>query len=268
MRLLKGADLVDFIKQRQLSQVRNLRQAHGVYPHLAIIRVVDDPVIDTYMRLKRNYGKDILVEVTVYREEQNKALSLIKQLNSDTSVHGIIVQLPLSDPQQTDEICDAVYPEKDIDGLGKDTLFEPATPMAISWLLAGYNIELAGKKITLVGGGKLVGLPLAKMWLASGYDVKVLDKDTFEPSLLKSSDVIVTATGVPGLVTSDMLSIGCVVVDAGTTSEQGTIVGDIASDVYERNDLTITPVKGGVGPLTVTALFDNLIRAAAKAASK
>lgn len=173
------------------------------------------------------------------------------------------MQLPLENPAETDEIVDTVAPEKDVDALGKNAVLDPATPLAITWLLAGYNVELNGKKIVLVGRGKLVGAPLERMLLASGYDVEVVDSRTPDiKAVVSEADVVITATGQPGVVTADMIKQGAVVVDAGVAGEQGKTVGDLADDVYGRDDLTITPKKGGVGPLTICALFDNVIRAA------
>ena len=156
-----------------------------------------------------------------------------------------------------------VAPEKDVDALGALAQFEPATPMAIQWLLAGYNVDLHGKKVLLVGRGKLVGAPLEKILRQSGVDVTVADRSTETLTRLsKESDVIITATGSPAIIYSDMVKQGAVVVDAGVASEDGKTVGDVAADVYDRDDITITPQKGGVGPLTVSALFENVIRAA------
>jgi len=160
-----------------------------------------------------------------------------------------------------------VASEKDVDGLGKNPNFVPATAMAIDWLLAGYNIDLYGKKIAIVGNGRLVGAPLNRIWKNAGFDATVYDSTTDNLAVeIKAADVIVTATGVPGLVTSDMIKQSAVVVDAGTAAEHGKIVGDLSADVRERQDLTITPTKGGVGPLTVTALFDNVITSARRVA--
>lgn len=271
MKLLNGAELRDYIKVRQAKQVRALRQAWGIFPKLAIIQCNDDPVIDAYVRLKPKYGEDILVATDVYKIPQSEAIAKIRELNVDETVHGIIVQLPLIDPpEQTQEILDAVAPEKDVDALGINATLDPATPLAINWLLAGYNVDLRDKKIVIVGNGRLVGAPLAKMWRNSGHDVTVLtreDKDI--AAKIHEADIIVTATGKAGLITSDMIKVGAVVVDAGTASEDGVIKGDVAPEVYEtRDDLKITPVKGGVGPLTVAALFDNVIQAARKAADE
>jgi methylenetetrahydrofolate dehydrogenase (NADP+)/methenyltetrahydrofolate cyclohydrolase len=263
MKLLNGSELASFVKERQAHQVRGLRQHDKVFPRLAIVQTADNPVIDTYVRLKRVYGADILITVDAYKIPQPDVPAKIKELNADPLVHGIIIQLPLDDPGETDTIVNLVTPEKDVDGLGQNARYDSATAAAINWLLTGYGVDLRGKRIVVVGQGRLVGAPLARMWRDSGYNVTALDKST--PDIraeLLSGDVIVSATGVPGLITADMIQPGAVVVDAGTASEGGKIVGDVAADVYERDDITITPTKGGVGPLTIAALFDNVIRAA------
>jgi methylenetetrahydrofolate dehydrogenase (NADP+)/methenyltetrahydrofolate cyclohydrolase len=267
MKVLNGREIAGFIKERQAHEVRALRQAHQIEPRLAIIAVKDDPIINTYVRLKKKYGSDILVDVDVHEVPQVQATATIKQLNDDPSVHGIIVQLPLTDPTQTDAIVNTVAPSKDVDALGAHALFDPATPMAIMWLLAGYNIDLAGKQVLLIGRGKLVGAPLEKLLLSSGVNVSSVDRNVTDLSAhTQDADVLITATGSPAILYPEMIKQGAVVVDAGVASESGKTVGDLAPAVYERDDLTITPTKGGVGPLTVCALFENVIRAASRVA--
>ncbi len=267
MKLLNGKDLADYIKERQARDVRALRQAHHIEPKLAIVLTVDHPTINVYMRMKKRYGADLLIDVDVHAVKQDDAPALIKQLNEDDTVHGIIVQLPLERPEETESLVNLVAPEKDVDALGKDAIFEPATPMAILWLLSGYNVELRGKKVLLVGRGKLVGAPLERMFKASGIDVSVADRSTTDLAAEAiRADVIITATGSPAILFSSMIKHGAVVVDAGVAGEEGKTVGDLAADVYERDDLTLTPTKGGVGPLTVCALFENVIRAARRVA--
>lgn len=263
MKLLNGSELAGFIKERQAKQVRSLRQAQGTAPKLAIVVLKEDPVINTYVALKKRYGADIQVDVDIHRVAQTQAKQLIQQLNGDCSVHGIIVQLPIEDPSQTDEILNLVHPQKDVDALGENARFEPATPMAIMWLLAGYNVDLKDKKIVLIGRGKLVGAPLEKQLIESGQNVEVITREAKDlKTHTKKADIIITATGSSAILFSDMIKEKAVVVDAGVASEDGKTVGDVADEVYERDDLTITPKKGGVGPLTVCALFENVIRAA------
>ncbi len=261
-KLLNGRDLADYIKERQGHQVRALVQAHGIQPKLAILTTGENSVIEVYMRMKKRYGAEIGIEVDIHTVDQADLLPLIKKLNKDDSVQGMIVQLPLKDPSQTDEVVDAIAPAKDVDALGKDAIYEPATPLSIIWLLAGYNIDLKDKKILLIGRGKLVGAPLERMFQASKYDVEVANsKVTDLKAMALKADVIISATGRAGILQADMIKPGAVVVDAGTASEGGKTVGDVEPAVFERDDITITPQKGGVGPLTVCALFENTIRA-------
>ena len=211
------------------------------------------------MSLKQAYGEDIGIEVVVTKIATNDAEEKIRAAAEDETTTGIIVQLPLSECDMS--ILDLIPAAKDVDGLRGES--DTATAMAIHWLLTGYGIDLRGKKLGIIGHGKLVGAPLEKMWRESGYDVTVYDKGD-DTSTLPDCDVVVTATGVPGLIKSAMLKHGAVVVDAGTASEGGVIKGDVDDAVREREDLTITPKIGGVGPLTVTMLFERVLQAAQK----
>jgi len=268
MKLLNGKELAGYIQERQAREVRALRQAWHIEPKLAIVVTVDHPTINVYMRVKKRYGADIMIDVDVHQIDQADAAALIQQLNADDSVHGIIVQLPLARPEETETLVNLVAPEKDVDALGKDAIFDPATPLAILWLLAGYNVDLhQGKKVLLVGRGKLVGAPLERMLQDSDVNVSVADRTTADlKAETLQADIIITATGSPAILFPAMVKQGAVIVDAGVAGEEGKTVGDVAPKMYERDDLTITPVKGGVGPLTVCALFENVIRAARRVA--
>ena len=267
MRELNGSELAGFIKERQAKQVRALRQAWHINPRLAIVTDVENPVIEMYMRLKQRYGADILIDVEIHRVPAGGALEVIQELNNRDDVQGIILQLPISNSDQTDELLESIREDKDVDGLRKKAIFQAATPTAISWLLAGYGVDLKNKKVAIVGRGRLVGAPLEKMWLKSGVDVTVFEKGD-DLSQLINYDIIVSATGVPRLIKSRMIKPKAVVIDAGTASENGKIIGDASEEVRQRNDVIITPKKGGVGPLTVSALFDNVITACLKIANQ
>jgi methylenetetrahydrofolate dehydrogenase (NADP+)/methenyltetrahydrofolate cyclohydrolase len=258
MKELNGRELAGYVKERQARQVRQLR-AKKIFPKLAIFYDNDSPVIAKYMSLKQTYGEDIHIDVEVIKISANDAEEKLKAAAEDANVTGIIVQLPLAECDMG--ILDLIPLEKDVDGLRGES--DTATAMAIHWLLTGYGIDLEHKKLAIVGHGKLVGAPLEKMWRESNYDVTVFDKGD-DLNLLPDYDVIVTATGVPGLIKSQMIKYGGVIVDAGTASEGGVIKGDLEDAARERDDLTLTPKIGGVGPLTVAMLFDNVIRAANK----
>ena len=258
MKELNGRELAGCIKERQVHTVKALR-SRKIFPKLAIFYDNDSPVIAKYMSLKQAYGEDIGIEVVVTKIATNDAEEKIRAAAEDETTTGIIVQLPLSECDMS--ILDLIPVAKDVDGLRGES--DTATAMAIHWLLTGYGIDLRGKKLGIIGHGKLVGAPLEKMWRESGYDVTVYDKGD-DTSTLPDCDVVVTATGVPGLIRSTMLNYGAVVVDAGTASEGGVIKGDVDDAVREREDLTITPKIGGVGPLTVTMLFERVLQAAQK----
>ena len=262
MKILNGSELAGFIKERQSHEVRTLR-ASGITPTLLIIRDNDNPVISKYVSLKIQYGEDIGVRVNVFEAKSSTAIrEKILSANADPSIHGIILQLPITEKEKTDELTNLIAPEKDVDGLSNHGNFDSATATAILWLLAGYDIDLARQKIAIVGRGKLVGAPLYQMFINSNYDVTLFHRGD-NLTKLKQYDTIITATGVPGLIVDEYVKSGAVLVDAGTASEKGVIKGDIANSVRTRTDLAaITPLTGGVGPLTVTCLFDHVIQAA------
>lgn len=262
-KLLNGKELSLFIKEQQAKEVRSLKQSKNINPTLAIVRTNPNPVTDTYVNLKAKYGEDIGVGVKVYDCDEQEIKNVIAECNSNDEIQGIIVQLPLKNPENTDEIVNLINENKDVDGLNKNTKFDPATPTAINWLLAGYNIELAGKNIVINGGGRLVGAPLTEMWQNSGYNATLITSKTDnKEEILRSADVIISAVGKPGIITSEMIKDGAVVIDAGTSTDSNGIVGDVENEARNREDIKITPVKGGVGPLTVCALFHNVLLAA------
>lgn len=282
MKILNGRELAGFIKERQANVVCGIIGSGGVdslgrVPKLLIIRDSDNPVITKYVDLKKRYGEDIGVEVEDFCAQSiEEVRARILEANEDPSISGMIVQLPLKDSTKTDEVVSLIAPSKDVDGLAAGVgssaagsakanapRFDSATATAINWLLSGYDISLKPPvRIALVGRGRLVGGPLIRMFSASGYDFDVFGRDG-DLTKLTEYDVIITATGRPRLIVNEMVKPGAVVVDAGTASEDGVLVGDLDDVVRERKDLrAITPKVGGVGPLTVSVLFENVINAA------
>lgn len=270
MKILDGRELASFVKERQAKEVRRLR-AEKIFPKLLIIRDSDNPVIVKYVRLKQRYGEDIGIEVEdFFAKNTDEIREKIKSANNDPTISGMIVQLPILEKEKTEEIVSLIAPEKDVDGLSnaENPLFDSATATAINWLLAGHGIELVSKKIALVGWGKLVGRPLERMWKNSGFNVTVFRSHS-DLAELKNFDVIVSATGVPHLIKPEMVKPGAVIVDAGTASENGVLTGDVDEEVRKRTDLSaLTPLIGGVGPLTVTVLFEDVIQAAQQSAAQ
>ena len=266
-KMLNGSDLAGFIKARQLRQSRRLwGLKNGVRPQLDIIKTVHEPAIEMYVNLKKRYGDDIEVDVNIHDIEMSRIEAKIKELNQDASSNAVIIQLPLAKPEKTSDILRMVAANKDVDGLNPDgSDYDAATATAILWLLNGYNVELRGKHILVVGQGKLVGAPVSKYLELSGLDVQRVDETVHNLAKeVAAADIIITATGQPELIKSDWIQPETVVVDAGVAGESGKIYTDVEAAARERNDITITPVKGGVGPLTVCALFENVLQAASR----
>ena len=176
--------------------------AAGTTPCLASVIVGDDPASVTYVRMKENRSRKVGMEsrhVGLPGETTTAELvAVISGLSADPAVHGIIVQLPLERPEETEQVVNLVAPEKDVDGLGVQAVLDPATPLAIMWLLAGYNVELRGKRVLLVGRGRLVGAPLERMLTSAGIDVHVATRETGDlAEQAAEADVIITAAGSP-----------------------------------------------------------------------
>lgn len=259
---LDGDELASYIKQRHAGEIRSMR----VKPKLAIIMHADSGVATrTYVeRTKKGYAVDIGADCEIHEVnlDQPGVMDLIERLNDDTTVHGIIVQLPYPDVE-VEEVLAAVAPHKDIDGLGPESNFDMPTPQAILWLLAGYNISYKAKKVAVVGQGRLVGAPVADMLETSGAIVTRCDYSTTDlKSVTLGSEIVISATGQPALITPDMIKPETVVIGAGTSDVGGSTKGDLDKDLYKDETLKIARNTGGVGPVTVAALFDNLLIAA------
>lgn len=263
---LNGREVADFIKNSQAASVAKL----DFTPRLLILRDNDNPVINKYVNLKIRYGADIGVEVVdQILPNLDQLKSALKLHNQDPSTHGIILQLPLKNTDvDVSEIVSLITPDKDVDGLSETAKFDSATATAVHLLLNSYDISLQQKKLAIVGYGRLVGKPLAKIWQNSGLNPTIFRRHD-DLSKLINFDIIVSATGSPRLITSDMLKSGATVVDSGTASENGILLGDVDDSVRDRSDLSaITPKIGGVGPLTIAVLFSHLITAATKQKSQ
>lgn len=256
---LDGDELASYIKARHVGEIRSL----PVKPKLAIIMHPKSGVATrTYVeRTKKGYAQDIGADCHIHEVAMNTAelIDLINQLNTDTTVNGIIVQLPYPDVD-TEQILASVAPHKDIDGLGPESNFDMPTPQAILWLLAAYNLTYKDKKVAVVGQGRLVGGPLSDLLENSGALVTRCDDQTTNlQAITLDSDVIISATGQPKLIKPSMVKSGTVIIGAGTSDIGGSTKGDLDKELYNDDSLKIARNTGGVGPVTVAALFDNLL---------
>lgn len=259
--ILDGRSLADFIKVRHFQQARSFRLA----PKLAIINASADPATHSYLTAKITYGQDIGVVVETHSPKANTSniQELIQTLNQDNSVDGIIVQLPLPKSIDTAAVLDSVAPAKDVDGLGKASKFDPATPTAVLWLLAGYGVEFKDRTVAIIGQGRLVGAPLAKILQDSGAHVRTADVHTKDlAAVTKGASIVVSAVGQPGIIKPDMIDPDTVIIDGGLGSQDGELAGDVDPAVQDVAGVKLTLPRGGLGPMTVAALYENLLRAA------
>lgn len=231
-------------------------------PHLAVVLVGHDPNSELYVSsIKQKRAQELGVEFTIHRLDANasedRIMATITELNNQPSVTGIIVQLPLPENINVDRILNTVAPEKDVDGLGKNSQFLTPTVCAIMSLLEAYDIELAGKKISIVGKGRLVGGPLYNELKHLKLDVTACDEsigDNLGVCTL-GADILISATGQPHLIQPALVKDGAVVIDVDC---------DVNYEAVLHKTSYITPQKGAVGPLTVACLLENVIEAAEK----
>ncbi len=258
---LSGKDLAGYVKQRHFNKIKGMDPK----PKLVIVMSTSaNAATRSYVHSsKSRYAGDIGAVAEVHEVGPNmpELKKLMAKLNADKSVNGIIVQLPFEDID-TDELLALIDPDKDIDGLSPKPVFDPATAKAIVWIMSSYGIDWNGKKVVVVGQGRLVGKPLAQMLESSGAKVIRCNSKTADlKAETMKGDIVVSAVGKPKLITDEMIKPGTVLIDAGTADLGGSVVGDVDHALYERDDIKVTPNPGGVGPMTVASLFDNLILA-------
>lgn len=282
--LLDGKQTSIAIKDQIANEVRALTAKGMRPPHLAAILVGDDGASQTYVANKEKSSHEVGFTSSVYRYSANTSeeelLKAIEFLNNDDDIDGFIVQLPL--PKQIDEqkVINAISPEKDVDGftpinigrmvLGEDA-FLPATPMGICSILKHFNIETSGKHCVVLGRSNIVGTPVANLLSRKGFDCTVTlchSRTQNLPELTRQADILVVAIGKPEFVTADMVQDGAVLVDVGIhripdeTKKSGyRIIGDVKHSEVDAKCSWVTPVPGGVGPLTIVSLLQNTMKA-------
>lgn len=281
--LIDGRKISSDIKKEITEKVLERRQLNKKVPHLAIILVGDDGASQTYVDHKVKACKEVGFHYTMMRFadtiSEDKLMKHIDQVNRDEDVDGFIVQLPLPQHISVERITEKIRPDKDVDGftnrnfgsiVSKNPLLLPATPYGVMELLKRYKIETEGKNCVVVGASRLVGAPLSMMLVEEGRaTVTVCHKYTKDlASFTRQADILVVAVGKPGIVTADMVKQGAVVIDVGTTRVEGpqykngyALKGDVEFNSVAPKASFITPVPGGVGPMTIASLLLNTLRA-------
>ncbi|HPU78166.1 MAG TPA: bifunctional methylenetetrahydrofolate dehydrogenase/methenyltetrahydrofolate cyclohydrolase FolD [Thermosynergistes sp.] len=272
---------VSALVRREVKERAALLASKGVKPGLAVVLVGDDPASQVYVRQKEKACDEVgfasFMRYLPASTDEKELLDLIDGLNSDPAVHGILVQLPLPKHIDKDRVAEAIRPEKDVDGfhpinvgrltLGIETM-EPCTPKGIVYLLEHYGIDIEGKRAVVVGRSNIVGKPVSLLLLSRNATVTVCHSRTKDlPDVTRQADILVAATGKPKTIGSSMVKGGAVVVDVGITRTQSGLIGDVDFDAVKEVASYITPVPGGIGPMTIAMLLLNALKAAEACAS-
>lgn len=274
--IMDGKALSQKLKEQMKERIAQMR-AEGIIPKLVVVLVGNDSASEVYVRNKHKSCGEVGIESEIIHlpEEttQEELLDTVYQLNEDPTVDGILVQLPL--PKQINEkvVLRAILPEKDVDGFHPvsvgllsigDEGFAPATPSGIMAIFKEYGIEVAGKNCVVIGRSNIVGKPMAMLLLQKNGTVTICHSRTKNlKELAASADILVVAIGKPKFVTADMVKEGAIVIDVGINRmEDGKLCGDVDFDSVEPKAGYITPVPGGVGPMTIAMLMKNTLHAA------
>ncbi len=280
-KLIDGKEISSQIKAELAQEVGRLQKENNITPGLAVVLVGENPASKVYVGQKEKACAElgIFSQKHTLSAETSEAelLDLVRSLNEDPDIDGILVQLPLSGHIDENKVIETIVPEKDVDGfhpvsVGKMVIglpgFRPCTPSGIMELLKRTGVDLVGKEAVVVGRSNIVGKPISLMLLAESATVTVAHSKTRDlGEVTRRADVLVVATGRPNMITADMVKEGVVVIDVGVNRlDGGKLVGDVDFDGVREKASAITPVPGGVGPMTIAMLMYNTVQSAKRRA--
>ena len=276
MEIIDGKQLAKKTREKLKYEVEDLKK-EGIQPKLAVIMVGDNSASQIYVRNKSKACNDVGIEFEEYllpgTTKQEELLDVIEKLNNNKEINGILLQSPIPDGLDINEAFRKISPEKDVDGfhpvnvgklvLGQDT-FVSCTPYGIMKMFEEYNIDLEGKNAVVIGRSNIVGKPMSQCLLNKNATVTICHSRTRNlPEITKNADILVSAIGRPEFVTADMVKDGAVVIDVGINrTAEGKLKGDVDFENVSKKASYITPVPGGVGPMTIAMLMNNIIKAA------
>jgi len=275
--LIDGKAIAANVRREVAEAVASMKDTAGIVPGLKVVLVGDDPASKVYVNLKSKASAEVVIdEETITRPadlSQKELIDLIHSLNNDDSVNGILVQLPLPKVIDTDTVVMEIDPEKDVDGitpanfgrlLTQTAPLEPCTPLGVMELLHRHNVEIKGKAATIVGRSNIVGKPIALMLMREHATITVCHSRTVDlERRVSDADILIAATGVPRMIKGEWIREGAVVIDVGVNRlDDGSLVGDVDFEPARERASLITPVPGGVGPMTIAMLMKNTLSAA------
>ena len=277
MQLIDGTSLAKKVQATVATEVAQLKQEKNIVPGLAVILIGDDPASHAYVKMKakacENVGFYSITHNMPDTISQDEIIATIEMMNNNPRIDGILVQLPLPKHVDTDKILEVIDPKKDVDGFhaynvgrlvtGLDS-FVACTPLGVMKMFEEYNIELRGKDVCVVGASNIVGKPMASLLLNAEATVTITHIYTKDLKAHTSkADIVVVGVGVPGLIKEDMVKEGAIVIDIGINRiEDGSLVGDVDFKNVSSKCSYITPVPGGVGPMTIAMLLSNTLKSA------
>lgn len=280
-KIIDGKKIAAEIRVELAQRVSELKEKHNIVPKLSVVLVGDDPASAVYVRNKEKACAEVGIITDTHKFssniEEKEVLALVESLNRQKDVHGILVQLPLPGGMDPKKILEAISPEKDVDGLhvvnmgklirGEGPLFLPCTPAGVVHLLLSTGVKLQGKEAVVVGRSNIVGKPLAFMLLEHHATVTLCHSRTADlAAVCRRADILVAAVGKPCLIKGDWVKEGAVVIDVGVNRLEGKLVGDVDFESAKEKASFITPVPGGVGPMTIAMLLKNTVLAAKRVA--
>ena len=282
-KIIDGKGLAQSIREGIAKDVEQLYQQAGIKPGLAAILVGDDPASAIYVKNKKAACDKANIYVETHAlpatTSQHELLALIDKVNADPKIHGILVQLPLPKQIESKTILDAVSPEKDVDGfhpynIGRlvegDPVFTPCTPKGVITMIESTGQSIEGKRVVVIGRSNIVGKPVALLLMHRHATVTICHSRTKElPAICREADIVVAAIGKAHFVTADMVKEGAIVMDVGINRlEDGRLVGDVDFEGVREKTSWISPVPGGVGPMTIAMLLQNTLEAAQRSVRK
>lgn len=275
---IDGKQISALVKQEVQTETATFVKKTGVIPHLAAVLVGDDPASQVYVRNKERACEKCGLKSTLHRlpdnTSQDQLMQLVHDLNADKTVHGILVQLPLPKHLNSTPVLDAVLPVKDVDGFHPENVglmlqgrprFLPCTPHGVMKMLEHHDVTTAGCHAVVIGRSDIVGKPMAALLIQRGADATVTtchSRTSDIAVMTRQADLLIAAVGIPEFVKGDMIKPGAVVIDVGINRVDDKLVGDVAFVEAEKVASMITPVPGGVGPMTIAMLLKNTLKAA------
>ncbi len=273
-KILDGSALAKKIRLEVKEKTSKLVDKYSITPHLVVVLVGADPASQTYVRFKEKACNQVGIKSTIIEKEENieetELINLIEELNNDKTVHGILLQLPIPKHLNSDKVINMIDPKKDVDGFSDENVAKlsknqdalvPCTPLGITKILDEYKIDSQGKHCVIIGRSQIVGKPMAQLMLQRNSTVTICHSKTENiKEITRLADILIAAVGRAHMVDESFIKYGAVVIDVGVSRVDGKLFGDVDFEAVFDKSTFITPMPGGVGPMTIACLLENTLK--------